>query len=148
MRQHFSALLFSVLTLAGCGGTKSPDDAVRMVIEQMEAAAEARDTGDLLDHVAEDYRDSRGFNRQDVRRYVHGYFIANQSIHLLTRIESIEFPSAEEARAKVQVGMLGREASADDSWDLAADLHEFDVSFVRQAGEWKVTYADWRRTGI
>ena len=39
-----------------------------------------------------------------------GYFIANQSIHLLTRIDKIDFPASDEARLQVTVGMVGREA--------------------------------------
>ena len=48
-------------------------------------------------------------------RYARGYFIANQSMHLLTRIESLEFPAADEARVKLQVGMAGRGGSTGEA---------------------------------
>ena len=92
-----------------------------------------------------EYRDAYGQGPTDAARYARGYFLAHQSIHLLTRIEQVEFPSPDEARATVLVGMAGRETDADDAWDLAADLHEFDVALAREDGEWKVTYAEWRR---
>lgn len=144
MRKLFLPLICSVIALSACDGTESPEAAVRSVIAQMEAAAEARDVGDLLEHIAGDYSDAHGHTRDDLGRYVRGYFIANQSIHLLTRVQSIEFPSRAEARAQIQVGMLGREAPAADAWNLALDVHDFDVSLVRDSGKWKVSYARWR----
>lgn len=131
--------------VAGCGGESSPEDAVRAVVDALESAVEARDVGDLMEHVSPGYRDAYGSGRQEASRYARGYFIAHQSIHLLTRVESIEFPSLEEARAKVLVGMAGRDADAASAWELAAELYDFDVTLVREDGDWKVTYAQWQR---
>lgn len=134
-----------IVALAGCGRAPSPEDEIRAVIGALESAAEARDVGDLMQHVSSAYRDAYGSGSREASRYARGYFIAHQSIHLLTRVESLEFPSPEEARAKVLVGMVGREADAASAWDLAADLYEFDVSLVKEDGDWKVTYAQWGR---
>ena len=111
----------------------------------MELAVEARDVGDLMEHIAGDYRDADGRSPEEIAQYVRGYMIANQSIHLLTRLDAIEFPVDDEARAKVLVGMVGREADAAGAWDLAADLYEFDVALIREGDDWKVTYAKWVR---
>jgi len=43
----------------------------------------------------------------------------------------------------VTVGMVGREAAEAEAWDLAAEIHDFDVTFMREDGEWKVTHAKW-----
>jgi hypothetical protein len=129
--------------LAGCSDAASPEQQVRAVIESMELAAEARDVGDLMEHISASYRDAQGQDRTEASRYARGYFIANQSVHLLTRIESLEFPSADEARVKLQVGMAGR-GDEQGSAGLTADLYNFDVALVREDGEWKVSYADWR----
>src|SRR5262245_15763033 len=82
---------FAVLT--GCGDPASPEQQVRAVIDSMETAAEARDVGDLMEHISASYRDAQGQDRAAASSYARGYFIANQSVHLLTRIESLEFPS-------------------------------------------------------
>jgi hypothetical protein len=132
----------ALVSLAGCSDDASPEQKVRAVIEQMEVAAEQRDVGAFMEHISENYRDREGQGRSEAARYARGYFIANQSIHLLTRIETLEFPSADEARLKVKVGMAGREAQAGAA-SLSADLHDFDVGLVREAGEWKVSYANW-----
>ena len=139
-------LISAALTAgAACSQPDSPEQQVRTTIEQMELAAEQRNVGDLMEHVSNEYRDADGHGPNEISQYVRGYLIANQSIRLLTRIDGIEFPGDDEARAKVLVGMVGREADAAGAWDLAADLYEFDVALIREDGDWKVTYAKWSR---
>lgn len=141
-------LLLFVLALTACGGAETPEQQVREVIGQMETAAEARDVGDLMEHLSNSYRDAYGQGADEASRYARGYFIANQSIHLLTRVENIEFPNTEEARATVLVGMVSRDADAGvkAGWDLAADLYRFEITLLRESGAWKVSYAEWRKT--
>ncbi len=143
-------MLAALASLAACSGADSPEQQVRAVLEQIELAAEHRDVGELTGHLSEDFRDSSGRGPEEVARYLRGYFIANQSIHLLTRIEHLEFPTEDEARAEVLVGMLGREAAdtareAGDLGELTADLHTFKVALRREDGEWKVAFASVAR---
>src|SRR5688500_3173732 len=130
------------LLLTACSDRASPEQEVRAVIDSMEVAAEARDVGDLLEHLSDNYRDAQGQDRQQAALYARGYFVTNQSVHLLTRVESLEFPAADEARVKLQVGMAGRGGET-GSGGLSADLHDFDLVLVREGSEWKVSYADW-----
>lgn len=140
------ALLCATAALMNaCGSADSPEAQVRQVIDQMKVAAEERDVGDLMEFVSPDFRDAYGQGGEELARYIRGYFIANQSIHLLTRINQIEFPLADEARLQVTVGMAGREADAAATWNLATDLQELDVTLRKEAGTWKVTYAKWSR---
>lgn len=127
--------------LTACSDAASPEQQVRAVIDSMEVAAEARDVGDLMEHISDNYRDAQGQDRQQAALYARGYFISNQSVHLLTRVESLEFPAPDEARVKLQVGMAGR--GEPGSGGLSADLHDFDLVLVREGEEWKVSYADW-----
>ena len=145
MKDRFNPVAsFAVLLLLGaCSAPDSPETQVRKTVAAMETAAEARDVGDLMQFLAEDFRDAYGRSAPELSRYVQGYFIANQSIHLLTRIEELEFPSADEARLRMTVAMVGREAEAAAAWNLAADIHDFDVTLRRQDGRWTVTYAQW-----
>jgi hypothetical protein len=144
LRACFSSIL---PLLSACGPAGSPEQQVRSMIEEMEIATEQRDVGDVLKHLSDQYADASGMGREDAARYLRGYFIANQAIHLLTRVQQIEFPATDEARANVLVGMVGRDADASSSWDLAADLYEFDVTLRREDGDWKVTYAKWQPRG-
>ena len=141
LRSPFSWV--ALLLLTACSDDGSPEQQVRAVIESMEVAAEARDVGDLMEHISASYRDAQGQDRTEASRYARGYFIANQSVHLLTRVESLEFPAPDEARVKLQVGMAGR-AGAPGQAGLSADLYDFDLALVREGDEWKLSYADWR----
>jgi hypothetical protein len=145
MFSHRLTLFTLLLALAGCGDPDAPEQQVRQVIQQMETAAEARDVGELVQHLSSEYRDANGMDPQQAARYVRGYFIANQRIHLLTRIEAIEFPLEDEARARVLVGMVGADANAANNWDLAADLIELKIALRQEDGEWQVTFAQWSR---
>jgi hypothetical protein len=138
-------LLTACLTLTACGDADSPEQQVRDVIDKMETAAEARDVSELVEHLSSEYRDANGMSPDEAARYARGYFIANQSIHLLTRVEQVEFPLPDEARARVLVGMVGRDADAAGKWDLAADLYEFKLALRQEDGEWKVTFTEWRK---
>jgi len=124
-----------------CGGGESPEAQVRAVIETGEAAAEARDLSALMELVSPDYQDDQGRDRGELRRYVHGYLIANQSIRLLTRIDRVEFPYRDMARVDLTLGSLGREATEDNSFDLAADVEQLSIELQLDDGEWKVTRA-------
>lgn len=146
MRERSFSWVFVLAGLTACGGAESPEQQVRKVIEQMEAAAEERDAGELIEHLSKNYRDDHGQGADEASRHARGYFIANQSIHLLTRVEKIDFPSSEEALATVLVGMVSQEADASAAWNLAADLYRFEVALVRESGAWKVSHARWRRT--
>ncbi len=92
--------------------------------------------------IADDYRDGDGRGADELRRYLHGYLIAHQSIRLITRIDAIELQGAEVARAQVTVGMLGRESES--TWDFAADIYHFDLRLAQEDGEWRVTRAGWQ----
>jgi hypothetical protein len=140
---RIAIVLMLGLCVAACGDSQSPEAQVRSTIAAIEAAAEARDVGDVMEHVSDQFRDAYGRDGRELSQYVRGYFIANQSIHLLSRIEHIEFPTADEARAKVMVGMVGRDAAAANAWNLAAEVYDFDVTFMREDGDWKVTHAKW-----
>jgi len=133
----------AMLLTWACGGAQSPESQVRAVIETGEAAAEARDLPALMDLVSPDYQDDSGRDSRELRNYVHGYLIANQSIRLLTRIDSIEFPYRDMARVDLTIGSLGREATEDSSFDLAAE--QLSIELQLDDGEWKVTRAQRNR---
>lgn len=133
--------------LGACGGDDSPEAQVRAVIAEAQRAAEDRDASALFDLIAPGYHDGRGNGAEEIRRYVRGYLIAHQSIHMLTRVEEVELPASDLARVRATVGMLGRETESQSSWDLAAEVYEFDITLAREDGKWRVTRADWRRAG-
>jgi len=140
-------VLVAGLFATGCGERSSPQDEVRAVIEAAEQAAEARSVGDLMALAAPGFSDRDGRTSDELAHYVRGYFIANQSVHLLTRITRIEIPAPDVAEAEVTVAMVGKDADANAAWDLAFDIVDFDIDLRRTDGEWRVVHADWSRGG-
>jgi len=138
-------ILLASIVLASCAREDSPEQRVRAVISQAEQAAEARDVGAAIELVARDYRDSRDFDRRELRQFVHGYFVLNQGIRLLVRVDDVRFPADELAQARVTVGMLGTRSDGAEDWDLAAEIYELDVELVSEDGEWRLRRADLRR---
>ncbi|MGH8134736.1 MAG: hypothetical protein ACRER4_00175 [Steroidobacteraceae bacterium] len=136
------ALLAAAFLLAACAARTAPEDEIRALIATAETAAEDRDASSLRELIADDYRDGGGRDADELRRYLHGYLIAHQSIRLITRIDAIELEGAAVARAQVTVGMLGRETDA--AWEFAADIYHFDLRLAREDGDWRVTRAGWR----
>ena len=139
------AMLAVLATLAaGCGESQTPDAKVRAVIAQGEQAAEARDLSGIMDLVAPSYRDEQGGGRDELKQYLRGYLVAHQAIHLLTKVESVDFPYRDMAKVSLTVGTLGRDADAATAFDLAADVYEVELELALDDGEWRVTRASWR----
>ncbi len=134
-------ILFLILT--ACSREPSPEDRIREVIVAAEQGAEARDLSDVMAVVSDRYSDLRGNDKAGVRDLMRGYFLINQSIHLLMRVEDIVFASERVATARITVGMLGRQDVGATDWRLAADVYEFDVRLFNEDGEWRLQSADW-----
>ena len=130
-----------MLLLAACGRESSPEQQVRETIAAGERAAEDRDAGALLDLISEHYSDEQGRDAALLAKYVRGYLLTHPSIHLVTRIESVEFPYRDLARVRVTIGSLARE-DAGASLDLAADVDEVEIELTREGDDWRVTRAN------
>jgi hypothetical protein len=137
----------AALAVTGCGDQQTPDAQVRAVIAAGEAAAEARDLSGILEHVAPSFRDAQGGGREELKQYLRGYFVTHPSVHLLTRIDSVEFPYRDLARVKLTVGTLGTGSTEAAGFDLAADLHDVVLELQFEDDAWRVVRAAWRSTG-
>ena len=131
-------ILSSVLLVA-CSSASSDEDAVRELFTRAEAAAEARDAGDVLELVADDYADAQGRTRADLRPALAAWFATHAHPELVTSIDELRFPVADYARARVTVRGLEL-----DRFDFGETL-VLDVELRREAGEWRITRADRAR---
>jgi len=129
----FLTLLITATFLAACAADPSDEDRVRAVIDSVEAAAEARDASDVLEHVADNYTDSRGMDKAQVRDFLRGYFLIHPKLELLVTIESMEFPVDGLAQAVVTITTV-------EFTD--PDLQRLKVEFRRAGAEWQVVRAD------
>jgi hypothetical protein len=129
--------------LAACGNAPTPDARVRALVAEAERAAEARDVRGVMALVSPQFRDSQGADREELARLVRGWFVVHQAVHLVTRIESIEFPYDDYARVGLTVGALGREAAGTGGLDLAADVHDVVLELRLEDDAWRVVRARW-----
>jgi len=148
--QRWPLLIFllsvAFFTGACSSGQDSPEAQVRALLARGEAAAEKKESGVLRQLISEKYSDSQGQDKKAVEAILRYYFLRNQSIHLFTRVRQISFPRPDLAQADVMVAMAGQPISdAEELERLRADLHRFEITLIRENGEWKVTRAEWRR---
>ena len=129
---------------AGCG-TSDPEAEIRARLAAAEEAAEARDAGFFADLIGGSYRDARGNGRDELLRSVRGYFVANQRIEIVSRVDEVVLEGADAARAVVHAGLAGQRAGAALLGGVNADLYRFELELVYDGGDWRVIGAKWSR---
>jgi hypothetical protein len=128
-----SPILLATIFLAACGATTSDEQQVRALIDEVETAAEARDTSDVLEHVSDDFADSRGLDKTQLQDFLRGYFLAHPKLELVVNIESLEFPVDGLAQAVVSVTTV----------ELTdPNLQRLKVEFRRSGNTWQFARAE------
>lgn len=111
--------------------------------------AEQKNVGGLRAVVSEKYADEHGQDKRAIEALLRFYFLRHQTIHLLTRVESVALPQPGRAQAVLYVAMAGTPLQEPSELSrLAADLHRFELEFVEEAGEWRLARANWRRAEL
>lgn len=141
----WAACLLLTLLSACSGGESTPEQRIRELIGEAEAAAESRSRG-LFDEIVSDaYQDQAGRGRRELLRLIQGYFLANQSIHLLVRIQQVTVEGPETASAVVYAGMAGSPvAGFEQLLAMRAAVYRLDLGFTLDADP-KLVSAQWRR---
>lgn len=140
-----------ILALTACGGPpESPETEIRALVAKAQTAAEERNARELRSLIAEDYIDAHGHDHKAIERLIRLHVFRNQSIHVLTRIQTIEFPEPERALVIVMAALAGRPVtSADELAGLNADLYRFNLELIRQGrDDWLVKHAAWERAQL
>lgn len=148
-----AAFVLCVGVTLGCAPRATPEQQVRAVVAAGEAAAENRDHRALMALVSSRFTDDRGGDVEELAQHLRAYLMSHPALRLATRIEDVQFPYDDMARARVTVGTLS--TGADDQavgpganlLDLAADLHSIELELQREGNDWKVTRAQWTSLG-
>ncbi len=135
-----------LLSLAACSDPESsPDQRIRELIAQGEVAAEARSRGFFDETVSSDYQDGAGRGRRELLRLLTGYFLRNQSIHLLVRTHKVDVEDPEHATAVVYAGMAGSPVEGfEQLMTLRAAVYRMELRFSLD-DEPRLVAAQWRR---
>jgi ketosteroid isomerase-like protein len=128
-----SLIFVAALLLAACSAKSSDEVQVRELFASAEAAAEARDTADVLELVADDYSDAQSFDKPSLQNFLRLYFLAHPKIELIVSIEKLEFPVPGLAQTEISVATVG---GGD------ANLQRLKVELRKSGDDWRVSRAD------
>jgi hypothetical protein len=135
----------SLALALACSEAETPEQRVRAVLAALEESAQQRDAGAMKEHVSDAYSDESGNDKRTVSQLVAFHLLRNQSVHLLTRVQSLEIPAPAEAQASVLVAMAGTPIEGPGALlAMRADLYRFELSFREEGGDWRIRSADWR----
>jgi hypothetical protein len=111
----------------------------------LEEAVRHKDMANLQGHVSERYIDEEQRDKQALKGILTYYFLRNRSIHVLTRIHSIELRQPGSAEITVFAALAGTQIP-NASWlpRVQADLYRFDANWEKENdGVWRLLAASW-----
>jgi hypothetical protein len=136
-----SALLTALVFLGGCGSRKDP---VQALVDDLEAAVEARNADGVRERLADDFRGQGGINRAEavsmIRRYLAGYEKVEVEVY------DLDVQRGEgSADVKFRIEFSGHALSFGGLAGLLPPgaAYRFDLHVVEQAGGYKVQRAAW-----
>ena len=147
---YFVILLSCLFFMPAC--SEEPDSSeqqIRQFISHAEQRIEARDASGLKELIAENYHDDRNLDQKGILRLALGYFLSHQNIHLFTHIKEIHLTEPGQAHVKLFAAATGKPVSTMDSFiNIRAQLYLFELSLIKEDGDWQVNQARWRRAQI
>lgn len=133
------------LLLVGCGGPESsPEESVRAWVKQGAEAAERKDRGALVDMVSDSYVDARGNERNDLDNLLRFYFLRQEKVAFITRIDDLKVHDGSAADLVLQVGMAG---TNDNAVGFSADAVRIEMELARDGDDWLLISARWGGLG-
>ena len=131
--------------LIACGNPPTPpEQAVRAWVANGQQAAEDKDRRALLKMISPAYADARGNSRDEIESLFRLYFLRQNSIALLTKIESLRIIGDSAAALELSVGMAG---TNDGVLGFSADAYRFDLELERDGDEWLLISGRWGEIG-
>ena len=143
-RIHGLATWAACALLAGCGGSTPPEEAVRAWVAQGVELAEQKDRRGLVDLISPAYTDARGNGRGDIENMLRVYFLRQQSVALLTRMDDLRIVGDTAAELELTVGMAG---TNDGVLGFSADAYRFEMELERDGEDWRLLSARWAELG-
>ena len=134
-----AVLCIGMSLLPGCSRS-TPEDALRVQLQQMEQAATAREPRAFMDGVAEDFSGEGGIDRAALHNMLRMQFLANSTVGVTTGPVTIQMhdDKATVGFSAVLTGGGGRV--------LPDRVQSYQVTsgWRLQDGEWKVYVAEWK----
>ena len=131
--------------LTACGGPSSgPEQRLRQWIENAEVAAEEKDRRGLLSMISENYADARGNDHSAIDGMLRFYFLRQQTVSLVTKIDEISVSGGTAADVVLTVGMAG---TNNGESGFTADAYRFHFELENDGDDWVLIGAKWAELG-
>jgi len=142
-----AAALIALFFLPACH-KDTEQDRVKKVVTEIQKAAGEKEVKTVLGHLSKTYRDPQGYDYDGIRGLLLYYFFRHQKVSVF--IPSLDITVAGSSANAVFQAVLSGGNKIDSPGDIipeALGMYAFDVSFVKESGEWKVTSAAWKKGG-
>ena len=141
---RFSIPLICALLVACGGPSGTPEEAVRAWVADGEVAAESKDRRGLVDMISENYADARGNERQDIGNLMRFYFLRQENVAILTKVDNVTMHGDTAADVSLTVGLAGMN---DSLLGLSADAFRFELELEYDGDDWLLIGARWGELG-
>jgi len=143
MRSAF--IITACLWLIACNSSATgPEQALREWVADVELAVTEKDRRGLLDMMSENYTDARGNDRSSINDLLRFYFLRQQTVRLVTKIDEIKVSGETAADVLLTVGMAG---TNDGALGLSADAYKFHFELENDGDNWVLIGARWAELG-
>lgn len=134
------AALFAV---PACGAKRDP---ARRTLDEIVAAAEARDPAAIVERLAPDFQAADGTGTADADMTLRRFLAAYESLEVRISEMTIE-RAAGAARARFRADFSGKPRSAGglDRFVPRSSSYRFDLRLASTGGRWLVTWAGWEQ---
>ncbi|MDX1516240.1 MAG: hypothetical protein R3288_05340 [Woeseiaceae bacterium] len=134
-----------LVSLMGCGDEPAgPDAAIRAWVDAMHSAAEDKDRGEIVARISPAYRDARGHDRDDIDRLLRFYFLRQNRVEFVPRIEAITVFDGSAAEVSLVVAMAG---TSERALGFSADAYRFELELAADGDDWTLISARWGELG-
>ena len=139
------ATVLLCLGLQACGEPPTPpEQAIREWVAEGQRLAEEKDRRGLMDLISPSYTDARGNEQEDIENMFRVYFLRQNNIQLLTKINDIRVFGDTAAELDLTVGMAG---TNDGTFGFSADAYNFELELILDGDEWLLTTGRWGEVG-
>ncbi len=147
-RELLVIVLFGLFISIPACRRQSEQDRVKKTIVTVQKAAEEKDIRKIIGNLSKSYRDPEGNDFNSIKGLLLAYFFRHPKIHVFIPDIAVNIEDSR-ASAVFQAVLTGgsKTESVTDIFPESMGMYEFDVSFVKESGDWKVTSARWERLG-
>lgn len=135
----------TLLMLTACGEPPSePEAELRAWVAAGIEAAEKKERRNLVGMISGSYADARGNERGDIENLLRVYFLRQNKIALLPKIEEITVYGDTAAKLIMTVGMAG---TNDGAFGFSADAYRIELELEKDGDDWELLAARWGELG-